>query len=516
MSKTYILLFIGVFISLLGFGQTGNNWKLIFEDNFDGTGFNTQNWSYCKRYGSDWNKYLVSSSQTVQVSNGELIVKAIKNTDLASDNVPYLTGGIETSKKFNFLYGKVEVRVKMVGGRGAWPAIWLMPDIQAPWPTGGEMDMMERLNNDAFIYHTVHSHYTYNLGINNPVRSKTAAISPDAYSVYGLQWYPDRLEFYLNGALTFTYPRIITTQAGQWPFDHPFYIILNQAAGGSWVGGVTDADLPFQMQVDYVKVYQRDSAQAYINPAWSNATYPFNSTHWKDEYVSSISSVGARNNVVYAASSHPAGYVVELPDTLILNANSNFVLNLKANSLGAYSESVVKQDLRYTHCTAFADFDGDKYFETVLPTIGNSPPTNGVGGNFNVMDVNFTFPIPANLLPSGRIRIVYRNAWSNLISPEAALNEGMIYDFPIRIVEKTSGLENEDNFSVFKRTANLVTISGITDESIISLLNGTGQVIWKEKISSDKYVVDLPRGFSILSIRNKSGKVQSQKFLGYL
>lgn len=67
-----------------------------------------------------------------------------------------------------------------------------------------------------------------------------------------------RLDFTINGKKTFTYPRVEGKGSAQWPFDQEFYMILNQALGGNWVGSITDSDLPVQMVVDWVRVYQMD------------------------------------------------------------------------------------------------------------------------------------------------------------------------------------------------------------------------------------------------------------------
>lgn len=73
-----------------------------------------------------------------------------------------------------------------------------------------------------------------------------------------MEWYPERINFFVNGKKTFSYPKIANDTTGkQWPFDQDFYIILDQALGGSWAGLVKDADLPMELLIDYVRVYQQ-------------------------------------------------------------------------------------------------------------------------------------------------------------------------------------------------------------------------------------------------------------------
>lgn len=96
-----------------------------------------------------------------------------------------------TKDKHAFHRGRIEVRARLHGARGAWPAIWTLPyEIDKyVWPMGGEVDIMERLNYDSIVYQTVHSHYTYTLGIeNNPKHGGTASINPEDFNVYGVDF----------------------------------------------------------------------------------------------------------------------------------------------------------------------------------------------------------------------------------------------------------------------------------------------------------------------------------------
>ena len=96
---------------------------------------------------------------------------------------------------------------------------------------------MERLNNDTIAYQTVHSAY---------------------YNVYSVEMYQDSLVFFINETRTFAYPRIETDKEGQFPFtDKKFYLLLDMQLGGSWVGAVDSSDLPVEMEIDWVRFYQK-------------------------------------------------------------------------------------------------------------------------------------------------------------------------------------------------------------------------------------------------------------------
>lgn len=230
-------------------------WKLIWEDNFNTDGLvNASNWNLVTQGSSDWNKFMTASNDLVYVQGGNLILKGRKT------NTGYETGGVNSSNKFNFKYGKVEVRAKLSMGQGTWPAIWMMPQqsIYGGWPKSGEIDIMEHLNNDLKVYQVVHSHYIDNLGNKtNPSYLATPAFNVGTFNTFGIEWYPDKIDFFVNGSFTFSYPKRADIPADQlqWPFDQNFYLILNQALGGSWVGAINDAILPVQTEIDYVKVF---------------------------------------------------------------------------------------------------------------------------------------------------------------------------------------------------------------------------------------------------------------------
>lgn len=152
------------------------------------------------------------------------------------------------------------MKAKLQGARGAWPAIWLKPfeEEKYPWPTGGEIDIMERLNYDSIAYQTVHSVYTQHLNIRkNPPQGATGAIRPDDYNVYAVEMYPDSIVFFINDCRTFAYPKIETDKEGQFPFDRPYYLLIDMQLGGSWVGAVDTLDLPVEMCVDWVRYYKK-------------------------------------------------------------------------------------------------------------------------------------------------------------------------------------------------------------------------------------------------------------------
>lgn len=238
--------------------NTDPQWSLVWEEDFNQTGgFDEAYWSKIPRGGSDWNNYMSDYDFLFDIRNSNLILRGIVNDCCPNDTAPFITGGVYTKDKFSFeATGRVEIRAKLFGAKGAWPAIWMLPQ-NSSWPDGGEIDIMERLNSEDIAYQTVHSHYTYTLNIKDPVPGATGSIDPDDYNVYAVELYPDSLSFYINDVHTFTYPRIETEEKGQFPFDAPFYLLIDMQLGGSWVGEVEPADLPLEMWIDWVRYYKK-------------------------------------------------------------------------------------------------------------------------------------------------------------------------------------------------------------------------------------------------------------------
>lgn len=181
------------------------------------------------------------------------------NKIIAGDDVPYHSGGIKTKGKFRFRYGKVEVRARLNGGRGSWPAIWMMREknTYGGWPGTGKIDIMEHVNNEPVVHQTVHNASVTDAS-GGSAATKSSIYKANDYNIYGIVWMKDKIDFYLNNTLTYTYRKAPNATSREWPFDQLFYLILNQSGGAGWPGPITDADLPFQMEVDWVKVYKKN------------------------------------------------------------------------------------------------------------------------------------------------------------------------------------------------------------------------------------------------------------------
>ena len=235
-----------------------DSWKLVWEENFDGSTLDSSVWHRIPRGRPDWkNTQSDTATGLVEVSDGKLHLYGRVNDYCPSDTAGFLTGGVWTKGLKAIPAGRIEVCAKLSNARGAWPAIWAMGN-KKPWPACGEIDIMERLNGDAFAHQTLHSPYTQKH--KKLKHGATGPINNGEFNVYGVDIEKDSIIFHINGVRTMTYLRDPKLEAeGQFPYFQDQYLILDMQLGGKWVGKVFPEDLPAEMQIDWVRAYVRDT-----------------------------------------------------------------------------------------------------------------------------------------------------------------------------------------------------------------------------------------------------------------
>ena len=215
----------------------------------------------------------ISDISLVETTANMLPANAFGDNATAGTKVKksYTSGRISTQNLKTFTYGRFEVRAKVPNGQGYLPAFWLMANdenVYGQWPRCGEIDCMEVMGQDTNkLYGTIHygnphaeSQGTYT------IKDGEKSFSDD-FHTFTCDWEPGKITWYVDGIKYHEESNWHSTTEGQGtltypaPFDQPFYIILNLAVGGSWVGNPNEetsfVDNPFV--VDYVRVYQKDS-----------------------------------------------------------------------------------------------------------------------------------------------------------------------------------------------------------------------------------------------------------------
>ena len=172
----------------------------------------------------------------------------------------YTSARLTTMGKFSQQYGRFEARIQLPEGQGVWPAFWLLGENYGSvgWPACGELDIMENIGRTPdSVYGTTHGPGpgTYpSYGLSGAFNS--GAPLADAYHVYATEWDAGSVRFYVDDSLYWTVSPSLLPAGAPWVWDHPFFVLLNFAVGGSWPGspdGTTS--FPQQMKVDYVRVY---------------------------------------------------------------------------------------------------------------------------------------------------------------------------------------------------------------------------------------------------------------------
>ncbi len=141
------------------------------------------------------------------------------------------------------------------------------------------------------------------------------------------------------------------------------------------------------------------------------------------------------------------------------------------------------------------------------------PPTNGVGGNFDVLEVTRAITIPENSEDkTGRIRIVYDNAWAERFSPEANVREGVVYDFPIRINARNTDLKQTFSKPLVKRIGNQIVLDSIAGDYSVEVFNASGQRLYSERLSDAGFNINVPKGMVVVRIKDARENMFSYKF----
>ena len=236
-----------------------SEYVLVFSDEFnkpDGTLPDSEVWTPCTcRPKVTWARFLSNSPKVAFIQDGNLVLRAIPNPNRSTDDVDMLTGGINSSQKFAFRYGRVECRALVNPFVGNFPAIWMMPKTALAWPKGGEIDIFEQINTEQKAYSTVHSAWTKSHP--DETHSGNVNLPMDRFHIYALEWEKDVLTFFADGKQVYQYKKQNDSQE-QWPFDKSdFYLILNQSVGdGAWAK-MPDAMHTYEMRIDWIRVYQK-------------------------------------------------------------------------------------------------------------------------------------------------------------------------------------------------------------------------------------------------------------------
>lgn len=246
---------------------------LVMADEFDTPGApNSTLWNYDigtgqNGWGNNELQFYTDRASNVTVQNGYLIITAQKESYNGSS---YTSARILTKGKFEQAYGRFEARMKLPWGQGVWPAFWMLgADIDSVgWPTTGEIDIMELRGQDpTVLLGTIHGPgYSGGQSISKSYTLKNGRFDTD-FHVFGIEWGPSYINFYVDDVLYNQItpanvpqncdPELFNLNQSCWVFNKPFFILINLAIGGNFVGAPNgNTVFPQTMLVDYVRVYK--------------------------------------------------------------------------------------------------------------------------------------------------------------------------------------------------------------------------------------------------------------------
>ncbi len=236
-------------------------YRLVWQDEFNGTKLDTSNWNY-ETGGNGWGnnelEYYTSGNGNAYLQSGNLVIEAKKEK---RENREYTSARLTTEGKRTFTYGRYEMRAKLPVQPGLWPALWMLGDDLRTkgWPHSGEIDIMELIGKTpSTVYGTLH----WEADNGSPAslgkqQALTTGNFSDSFHLFSLIWEPGSYRILVDN-IEYANLRASDITATYNPFAHPYFFIFNVAVGGDWPGPPDPTTtFPQKMLVDYIRVYQK-------------------------------------------------------------------------------------------------------------------------------------------------------------------------------------------------------------------------------------------------------------------
>lgn len=254
-------------------GQETRRWIQIWADEFNApanTPPDSSKWTYDEGGGGWGNRELESYTNRLENAfhdgAGHLVIRAIRTGDGG-----YTSARLKTLDRFAPRYGLIEARIQLPYGQGIWPAFWLLGADMAGvgWPRCGEIDIMENIGKEpGSIHGTVHGPgYSGGNGIGHRFELPPGQRFAGEFHVFAIEWLPQHIVFKVDQQPYFEVTPALLPPGAEWVFDHPFFLLLNLAVGGSWPGNPDSTTVfPQDMLIDWIRVAEAPRKGHAIRP----------------------------------------------------------------------------------------------------------------------------------------------------------------------------------------------------------------------------------------------------------
>lgn len=234
---------------------TSHGRNLVWNDEFNENEVDRTKWQFeygngSWGWGNNEQEYYTDRKENVHVDNGSLKITALSDR---YGNYNYSSTRMKTQDLYEFHYGYIEARIALPSMPGIWPAFWMLgANInEVAWPTCGEIDIMEAINDENKVYSTMHWNEN---GATSRGNNGVDIVKRTEYHLYAFEWTEDNMTFYLDNNVVYNFG--ISANNGTFAFRKDFFFLLNVAVGGNWPGYSIGNSFPQTMSVDYLRVYQ--------------------------------------------------------------------------------------------------------------------------------------------------------------------------------------------------------------------------------------------------------------------
>jgi beta-glucanase (GH16 family) len=237
--------------------------EVVFEDTFDGAAGTLPDptrWVFetgGTGFGNDQLEFDTDRAENASLDGDGNLAVVARREDFGGR--AFTSARLSTKGLFAQQYGRFEARMKLPRGQGIWPAFWMLgDDIDTnPWPACGEIDVMEmRGQAPSTVIGSVHGPgYSGGAAVNASFTLNDGTTFDGAFHVFAIEWEPERIRYFVDDTL---YQTLTPSALGErpWVFDHPFYVLVNLAVGGNFLGPPDDSTVfPQTLLVDYVRVF---------------------------------------------------------------------------------------------------------------------------------------------------------------------------------------------------------------------------------------------------------------------